>query len=101
MNAGASLTTKNSVGKQPINDATSLEMLMLLRNHGANLDQVDGCGDWPLKVAADRGELEIVSWLIDQGVEVNQPLLTTDDERRDMDAGSLDLTHAPVQAQNG
>ena len=59
LSAGADIKALNHVEEQPINCATNVEMLKLLNDHGADLNHVDGCGYWPLKLAAEHGESRV------------------------------------------
>ncbi len=47
-------------------------MFQLLYEFGADLNHVDGCGEWPLKVAAENDDLESVHWLLANGANVDQ-----------------------------
>ncbi|MDB6077019.1 MAG: ankyrin repeat protein [Akkermansiaceae bacterium] len=57
---------------QPINSARSIRVLELLASHGADLNQQDGSGFWPLRDFADDWNLEAVHWLLSQGARVDE-----------------------------
>ncbi len=59
-------------GEQLINHARTLPMLQLLHQHGADLNHVDGTGDWPLNSACEDNDLETIQWLISAGADINQ-----------------------------
>ncbi|MDB4370345.1 ankyrin repeat domain-containing protein [Akkermansiaceae bacterium] len=69
---GASVDTKCFAEMKPVNEAISLPMLQLLHSFGSDLSHIDGCGEWPLKSAAENDDLGAVEWLLKQGVEVDQ-----------------------------
>ena len=57
---------------QPIHAAHSLEMVQLLVEvGGADVNAVDGCGDWPLKNAAANNDLRLVNWLLDHAAKLD------------------------------
>jgi ankyrin repeat protein len=58
--------------KGPIHRAESLEVTRLLvERGGVEINEVDPCGDWPLKNAAFVGDYEWVEWLLNHGAEVD------------------------------
>ncbi|HSH93010.1 MAG TPA: ankyrin repeat domain-containing protein, partial [Roseimicrobium sp.] len=58
---------------QPMASAVSLAMLkVLVEKGGADVNALDGCGDWPLKNAADRNDVESIRWLLENGAEVDR-----------------------------
>ncbi len=55
-----------------IHFAHSVEMLRLLVESGdADVNCIDGCGDWPLKSAAEANDVDRTSWLLEHGAEVD------------------------------
>ncbi|MEO5912952.1 MAG: ankyrin repeat domain-containing protein [Luteolibacter sp.] len=59
--------------KHAVSECNSLEMLaMLVDEFHADLDQVDGCGYWPLKSFAEASDLRAVQWLLGHGAKVDQ-----------------------------
>lgn len=57
---------------QPIHAAKSQQMIQLLVGRGgADVNAIDGCGDWPLKSAAESNDLNRISWLLNHGGEVD------------------------------
>ena len=38
---------------------------------GADVNSIDGCGEWPLKSAAERNDVELISWLLAHGAEID------------------------------
>jgi ankyrin repeat protein len=69
--AGAGVHRENRYLAHPINGISSLAMLRLLGEAGADLDFVDGCGDWPLKNAAEANDTDRVAWLLAHGAKVD------------------------------
>lgn len=69
---GADYKSANTYGQQPVNLTASTEILSMLAAAGADLDHVDGCGDWPLKNAAQDNDPKRVAWLLAHGVRVDQ-----------------------------
>jgi ankyrin repeat protein len=69
--AGADVHRENAYQQRPISKAASLAMLRLLAEAGADIDFVDGCGDWPLKGAAGANDTDRVAWLLSHGAKVD------------------------------
>ena len=70
---GADASPPNQVQSQPIHSAHSLEMVQLLvESGGADVNAVDGCGEWPLKSAAEDNDIERIVWLLKHGAEVDR-----------------------------
>lgn len=58
---------------QPIQVAKSVPMLQtLVERGGADVNAVDSCGDWPLKMAAEANDTARVEWLLNHGAEVDR-----------------------------
>lgn len=73
LNKGANPSLRNEVQGQPIHEAYSLEMVQLLvESGGADVNVIDGCGDWPLKSAAETNDVECITWLLDHGAEAER-----------------------------
>jgi ankyrin repeat protein len=70
--AGAVVNPENTYQTSPIHHASSVATLRLLAEAGADLNVVDGCGDWPLKNAAEQNDPERVAWLLAHGAKVDQ-----------------------------
>lgn len=69
---GADASRPNHVQSQPIHAARTLEVIQLLvQSGGADVNAVDGCGEWPLKSAAEDNDVERIQWLLEQGAEVD------------------------------
>jgi hypothetical protein len=62
---------ENAYQQRPISKASSLAMLRLLAEAEAGIDFVDGCGDWPLKLAAAANDTDRVAWLLAHGAKVD------------------------------
>jgi ankyrin repeat protein len=39
---------------------------------GADLNAVDGCGEWPLKLAAEHNDTRRIDWLLGHGAQVDR-----------------------------
>lgn len=72
IHAGANVNVTTHTQDAPIHNACSVEMLKLLHEAGADLNQISGEGCWPLWDAAEDGDLRCLQWLIDSGAEVNR-----------------------------
>ena len=72
LEAGADIHKENEFGREPINKATSLRMLEVLIEHGADVNHVDRCGEWPLKEFSFHGNAPAVRKLLAAGAEVNR-----------------------------
>lgn len=69
---GADASLQNHVQSQPIHAAYSLEMVQLLVElGGADVNAVNGCGEWPLKSAAEDNDVERIGWLLNHEAEVD------------------------------
>jgi cytohesin len=59
--------------REEIHAAKSLRMLQaLVERGGADVNEVDGCGDWPLKLAAEANDVKRLEWLLKHGAEVDR-----------------------------
>jgi ankyrin repeat protein len=68
---GASATEQGEYGR-PIHKAASLEVTRLLvERGGAEINEVDSCGYWPLRSAAFAGDFAWVKWLLDHGAQID------------------------------
>jgi ankyrin repeat protein len=66
-------SAKDHTEGQPIHVARSVEMLRLLVERGAaEVNAIDGCGDWPLKLAAGNNDVHRIRWLLQHGAEVDR-----------------------------
>lgn len=72
LNAGAKIDPLNGVDSQPIHHVRSLETLQILVGAGADVNAIDGCGDWPLKNAAQANDFESVEWMLANGAVVDR-----------------------------
>ncbi len=68
---GANCRASDDNGYRVIHEARSREMLSLLIQAGAEVNDVSGGGDWPLKEACFAGDLDLVAFLLKQGVNPN------------------------------
>ncbi len=72
LHKSAEATSQHNAGSQPIHAAHSLAMVQLLAEvGGAEVNAIDGCGDWPLKKAAEDNDVERIAWLLDHGAKVD------------------------------
>lgn len=69
---GADAHVRDENGYAAIHEANSLEMLELLLEAGAPVDDVSGGGCWPLQSACESGDVEIVRYLLNKGAEPNR-----------------------------
>jgi ankyrin repeat protein len=68
---GASAGWHNGFGR-PIHSAASLPVTrVLVEKGGANINEVDTCGEWPLKNAATESDFAWTKWLLEHGAEVD------------------------------
>lgn len=73
MDLGAGANCEGFGQQQPIHVAKSLEMIQALVNRGGvNVNAVDGCGEWPLKLAAEANDIKRIEWLLKQGADVDR-----------------------------
>lgn len=72
LRSGVDASPQNHVQSQPIHSAHSLEMVQLLVESGADVNAVDGCGEWPLKSAAENNDVERIDWLLNRGAKVDR-----------------------------
>lgn len=68
---GASGDASDENGYRIIHGTTSPEMLALLLQVGADVNDISGGGDWPLKDACDVGDPSLVKYLLAQGANPN------------------------------
>ena len=68
---GANVNHKDQNGYGAINEADSLEVFELLLDAGADIDDISGGGDWPLKCACEDGDSELVNFLLKRGASVD------------------------------
>lgn len=68
--AGADALAENQVKSQPISQAATVEVVRVLVEAGADIDFVDGSGDWPLKQAAGEDDPKKVRALLALGASV-------------------------------
>lgn len=70
---GADASPQNHVQSQPLHSAYSLEMIQLLvESGGADVNEVNGGGDWPLMLAAEANDIERIAWLVNHGAELDR-----------------------------
>lgn len=70
---GAAVKPENPNSVQPIHVARSLEMIQtLVEFGGADVNAIDGGGDWPLKLAAEDNDVIRIEWLLKHGAEVDR-----------------------------
>jgi uncharacterized protein len=68
---GAAVEGENQ--EQPIHIARSLETIKTLVDlGGADVNAIDGCGDWPLKLAAEDNDVKRIEWLLSRGAQVDR-----------------------------
>ncbi len=73
LDLGAAPRRENHAQRQPVHAANSLAMLRTLDEPGgADLNAVDGTGDWPLKSAAEDNDTDRIHWLLSNGAEVDR-----------------------------
>lgn len=68
--AGADAQAENQTQTQPISEAATVEVARILVEAGADINFVDGSGDWPLKQAAGEDDPEKVRALLALGASV-------------------------------
>jgi hypothetical protein len=81
-----------------IHEAADAATLRLLIERGAPVNDVSGCGEWPLRSACAWGDTNLVRYLLDHG---SDPNLTSTGETALFDAvreGSLDIIDALLAA---
>jgi ankyrin repeat protein len=94
---GADIHTRDEFGGM-LHSAWSFEMLKLLVEWGAEVNDVDNCGEWPLKWLCFTGDAEHVRWLLEHGAK---PDLTSTGETALFNAvrsGSIACVELLVQA---
>lgn len=64
---GANVHAEDHVREQAVNAATAVAVLRALLEAGADINYVDGTGYWPLKSAAEDGDVERVAFLLKAG----------------------------------
>lgn len=70
---GANVAQENHTQGQPIHAARSLEVIRLLVElGGADVNALDGTGEWPLQLAAGENDVERMTWLLRHGAEVDR-----------------------------
>lgn len=73
MDFGADAKREDHVRQQPIHLAKSVRMLQaLVERGGADVNVIDGCGEWPLKLAAEANDIKRLEWLVKHGAEVDR-----------------------------
>jgi cytohesin len=73
IHASANSSQQNHVQMQPIHEALSLPALQLLvEEGGADVNAISGCGEWPLKSAAEANDTTQITWLLRRGAEVDR-----------------------------
>jgi ankyrin repeat protein len=73
MDLGADAECEDHTEEQPIHAANSLEMVQALIERGsADVNAVSGCGEWPLKLAAEVNDVKRLAWLLQHGAEVDR-----------------------------
>lgn len=73
LDLGADAKREDHVQQQPIHAAKSLTMLQtLVERGGADVNAVDGCGEWPLKLAAESNDIKRLEWLLKHGANVDR-----------------------------
>lgn len=68
---GADVNATDNNNYRAIHRACSREMLELLLEAGANVNDISGGGDWPLKDACQVGDAELVKFLLSQGARAD------------------------------
>jgi ankyrin repeat protein len=71
LKAGARVDAADDVGMQAIHYAESSRVTEVLLNAGADVNVIDGTGDWPLRAAATRGDAQLVRDLLAWGARVD------------------------------
>lgn len=68
---GANVLASDEIGYRAIHDAWSREVIELLLNSGAEVNDVSGGGSWPLKDACEVGDASLVRFLLERGADPN------------------------------
>jgi ankyrin repeat protein len=72
LDGGASAIRDTDHDTQPIHLAKTVGMIRLLaKSGGADVDAIDGVGDWPLKSAAEDNDVERIRGLLELGASVD------------------------------
>jgi ankyrin repeat protein len=72
LDGGASAIRDTDRDTQPIHLAKTVEMIRLLTESGsADVNAIDGVGDWPLKCAAEDNDVERIRSLLELGASVD------------------------------
>jgi len=106
---GANPDTQFSYGRLPVHAAashSSIEMLSMLQEAGADLSRLDESKESALYQAVKNGRFEVAKWLIAQGVELNQgeklfnhtPLYTACDKYKNTDERYADIVRVLLEA---
>ena len=70
---GADAKRGDHVQQQPIHVAKSLEIIQaLVERGGADVNAMSGCGEWPLKLAAEANDVQRMAWLLQHGADVER-----------------------------
>ena len=73
LDQGADAKREDHLQQQPIHAAKSLKMVQTLVERGdADVNAVDGCGEWPLKLAAESNDINRLAWLLKHGANVDR-----------------------------
>ena len=73
MELGTDANRGDHVQQQPIHAAKSLGMLQaLIERGGADVNALSGCGEWPLKLAAEANDIKRMEWLMKHRAEVDR-----------------------------
>jgi cytohesin len=70
---GVRVNQENQVQQQPIHGAKTLELIQtLVELGGADVNAIDGCGEWPLKSASEDNDADRMKWLLKKGAAVDR-----------------------------
>lgn len=69
--AGADHAAEDDTSGRAVTHARNVGVLKALAGAGADLNFIDGTGEWPLKLAAGDGDLDRVNFLLSAGVAVD------------------------------
>ncbi|CAN5859822.1 hypothetical protein BH11VER1_BH11VER1_40850 [soil metagenome] len=71
LESGANPNASDKIGFRVIHEANSQEILALLLQAGADVNDISAGGDWPLKDACCGGDAERIKFLLKQGANPN------------------------------